>query len=176
MVVYELDGKRPQVAESAFVHPMACVIGDVVIGERVFVAPFASVRGDRGRIEIGDGTNVQDGVVVHSDPSFVTRIGRHVNIAHNAVVHAEYVGDHAAIGMGAVLMLGSRVAEGAIIGNGALLRASTVTEPYKVYVGVPARYLRDSPPDDPARTAIERYVESYAESIQVYKRTLIEVD
>ena len=117
MTVYKLGTKEPEIAATAFIHPKASVIGDVKIGERVFVAPMVSIRGDRGRIEIGDETNVQDGVVIHSDPTFVTKIGKRVNIGHNATIHAELVEDNAAIGMGAVLMLGSKVAEGAMIAN-----------------------------------------------------------
>ncbi len=175
MVIYALGEKVPVIADSAYVHPLASVIGDVVIGERVFVAPQASIRGDIGKIEIGDESNVQDGVVIHSDPSFVTHIGRHVNIGHNASIHSEWIGDHAAIGMGAVLMVGSKVAEGALIANAALLHPKTETEPYKVYAGVPARYLRDFPEDDPARITIEHYVQSYAERTRYYPEKLREI-
>lgn len=172
MAIYELGDKRPQIASSAYVHPQASVIGDVKIGERVFVAPMASIRGDRGRIEIGDETNVQDGAIIHSDPRFVTKIGRRVNIGHNATIHAELVEDNAAIGMGAVLMLGSKVAEGAMIANSALLHNKLETEPHKIYAGVPAKYMRDLDPTGEARKAIDIYLDSYVESTLVYKKEL----
>ncbi len=172
MTVYSVNGKTPVISDTAYVHPQACIIGEVRIGERVFVAPFVSVRGDRGPITIGDETNLQDGVVVHSDPRFTTRIGKRVNIGHNATIHAEAIDDKAAIGMGAVLMLGSRVAEGALIGNSALLHDKTVTEPYKVYAGIPAKYMRDIGPEDPARAAIDVYVESYIKNVEMYKNSL----
>ncbi|RLI47801.1 MAG: gamma carbonic anhydrase family protein [Candidatus Thorarchaeota archaeon] len=176
MVVYALGDKVPEIADSAYIHPLACVIGDVKIGENVFVAPQASIRGDIGRIEIGDESNIQDGVVIHSDPGFVTFIGRRVNIGHNASIHSEYIGNNAAIGMGAVLMVGSRVAEGALIANAALLHPKTVTEPYKIYAGVPAKYLRDFPEDDPARVTITGYVDSYVERTRTYPRVLRRLD
>ena len=172
MAIYELGDKRPQIASSAYVHPQASVIGDVKIGERVFVAPMASIRGDRGRIEIGDETNVQDGAIIHSDPRFVTKIGRRVNIGHNATIHAELVEDNAAIGMGAVLMLGSKVAEGAMIANSALLHNKLETEPHKIYAGVPAKYMRNLDPTGEARKAIDIYLDSYVESTLVYKKEL----
>ncbi|MHA1769243.1 MAG: gamma carbonic anhydrase family protein [Candidatus Thorarchaeota archaeon] len=175
MTIYSIDGKKPVIAESAFVHPQASVIGDVRIGERVFVAPMVSIRGDRGPIEIGDETNLQDGTVVHSDPRFTTRIGTRVNIGHNATIHAESIGDNAAIGMGAVLMLGSRVAEGALIANSALLHNRTVTEPFKVYAGVPAKLMKELKAGDPARRAIDVYVNSYVENVERYKRGLVRV-
>jgi carbonic anhydrase/acetyltransferase-like protein (isoleucine patch superfamily) len=172
MTVYSINGKTPVISDTAYVHPQACIIGDVRIGERVFIAPMVSVRGDRGPIVIGDETNLQDGVVVHSDPRFTTRIGKRVNIGHNATIHAESIGDHAAIGMGAVLMLGSKVAEGALIANAALLHDKTQTEPYKIYAGVPAKFMRDIRPDDPARAAIDVYVEAYVENVRRYKTSL----
>ncbi len=175
MVVYALGDLVPDIADTAYVHPLACVIGDVKIGERVFVAPQASIRGDNGRIEIGDETNIQDGVVIHSDPAFVTRIGRRVNIGHNASIHSSYIGDGAAIGMSAVLMVGSVVAENCLIANAALLHPKTETEPYRVYAGVPARLLRDLGPDDPARRTIEKYVETYVRLTLDYPSRLVKI-
>ncbi|MGY5875305.1 MAG: gamma carbonic anhydrase family protein [Candidatus Thorarchaeota archaeon] len=172
MTVYALGDKIPVIADSAFIHPQASVIGEVVIGERVFVAPMASIRGDRGAIEIGDESNVQDGAVIHSESGFTTKIGRRVNIGHNASVHAKLVDDNAAIGMGAVLMLGSIVAKGVLIANSALLHPKTKTESYKIYAGVPAKYIRDLEPDDPAAQAISKYVDEYAKSPAIYQRDL----
>ncbi len=172
MTVYALGDKIPVIADSAYIHPQASVIGDVVIGERVFVAPMASIRGDRGAIEIGDESNVQDGAVIHSEPGIVTKIGKRVNIGHNASVHAMLVDDNAAIGMGAVLMLRSTVAKGVLIANSALLHPKTETEPYKIYAGVPAKYIRDLEPDDPVAQAISKYVDEYAKSPAFYQRNL----
>ncbi len=172
MTIYALGDKIPEIASTAYVHPQASVIGDVKIGQRVFVAPMASIRGDRGKIEIGDETNVQDGAIIHSDPSFVTRIGRRVNIGHNATIHAECIEDNAAIGMGAVLMLGSKVAEGAMIANSALLHYKAKTEPNKIYAGVPAKYMRNIDPKSDARQAIDEYLDSYVTLTNVYKTDL----
>ena len=176
MTIYELGEKKPEIAPTAYIHPQASVIGDVKIGNRVFVAPMASIRGDRGRIEIGDETNVQDGAIIHSDPRFVTRIGQRVNIGHNATIHAELVEDNAAIGMGSVLMLGSKVAKGAMIANSALLHTKTVTEPNKIYAGVPAKYMRDLDPAGEARKAIDIYLDSYVDSTEMYRKDLRKVN
>ena len=175
MTIYKLGNKEPEIAPTAYIHPQASVIGDVKIGERVFVAPMASIRGDRGRIEIGDETNVQDGAVIHSETEFVTKIGKRVNIGHNASIHAELVDDNAAIGMGAVLMLGSKVAKGAMIANSALLHTKTKTEPNKIYAGVPAKYMRDLDPSGDARRAIDNYLDTYVESTRTYKEDLQQV-
>jgi carbonic anhydrase/acetyltransferase-like protein (isoleucine patch superfamily) len=172
MTIYALGDKSPTIAETAYVHPQASIIGDVRIGERVFVAPMVSIRGDRGPILIDDETNIQDGVVIHSDPTFTVRIGKRVNIGHNATIHAESIEDNAAIGMGAVLMLGSKVARGALIGNSALLHDRTKTEPNKIYAGVPAKYVRDMDPSSPVREAIDVYIDSYIENTEFYPTNL----
>jgi carbonic anhydrase/acetyltransferase-like protein (isoleucine patch superfamily) len=172
MTIYALGDKEPKIAETAFVHPQASIIGDVSIGEHVFVAPMVSIRGDRGPIIIGDETNIQDGVVIHSDPSFITNIGKRVNIGHNATIHAESIGDNAAIGMGAVLMLGSKVAEGALIANAALLHSNTITEPCKIYAGVPAKYMRDIESTSAPRKAIDDYLDSYVDNTITYPKNL----
>jgi carbonic anhydrase/acetyltransferase-like protein (isoleucine patch superfamily) len=176
MTVYALGNMVPEIADSAYIHPQASVIGNVKIGERVFVAPHASIRGDRGRIEIDDESNVQDGVIIHSDDVYVTRVGKRVNIGHNATIHSESIGDHAGIGIGAVLMVGSKVAEGVLIANSAMLHPKTKTEPYKIYAGVPAKYLRDFDKDEPARIAINRYLDWYVENTFRYPAELRRVD
>jgi carbonic anhydrase/acetyltransferase-like protein (isoleucine patch superfamily) len=176
MTIYALGNKVPKIASTAFIHPQASVIGDVEVGERVFVAPMVSIRGDRGPIVIGAETNVQDGVVIHSDPRFTTRIGNRVNIGHNASIHAEEISDNAAIGMGAVLMLGSKVSEGVLIANCALLHNKTETKPYTIYAGIPAKYMRDLSQDDPARKAIDIYVNSYIENAMFYPENLRVID
>lgn len=174
MTIYNLGDKKPEIAKTAYVHPQASVIGDVKVGERVFIAPMVSIRGDRGKIEIGDETNIQDGAVIHSDPRFTTKIGRRVNIGHNATIHAELIEDNAAIGMGAVLMLGSKVAKGAMIANAALLHNKMETEPNKIYAGVPAKFMRDLDPEGAARKTIDVYIDSYIENTRLYRKELEE--
>ncbi|MHA2423622.1 MAG: gamma carbonic anhydrase family protein [Candidatus Thorarchaeota archaeon] len=176
MAVYALDDRIPKIAESAYVHPQASVIGDVKIGERVFVAPMASIRGDIGSIVIGDESNVQDGAVIHSTEVHDTVIGKRVNVGHNASIHANILNDNVAIGMGAVVMLECIVAEGVLIANSALLHPKTKTDPYKIYAGVPAKYIRDLEPEDPARKAIERYVQTYVSNTTRYPEGLRRLD
>ncbi len=176
MTIYALGDDIPDIAETAYIHPQASVIGDVKIGEYVFVAPMASIRGDRGPIEIGNETNVQDGAVIHSHDGYLTRVGKRVNIGHNASIHSKEIGDNAAIGMGAVLMVGSVVAEGCLIGNSALLHPKTITEPYMIYAGVPAKMIRELKPNDPARKAIDNYLDSYVENARRYPRDMRRLD
>ncbi|TFG12402.1 gamma carbonic anhydrase family protein [Candidatus Thorarchaeota archaeon] len=176
MAIYSLNGKTPEIHESAYVHPQASIVGDVKIGQRVFIAPMASIRGDRGPIVIGDETNVQDGAVVHSTDTYTTIIGKRVNIGHNASVHGEQIEDDAAIGMNTVIMVGAKVAKRSLIGNGAVLHPKTATEEDGVYAGVPAKLLRKMTSDDIARKTIEKYVQSYVDNTELFKKTLNRLD
>ena len=102
MPLYEFEGKKPEIAETAFVFPTAIVIGNVKIGENCFIAPNAVLRGDWGYIEIGDGSNVQDTCVFHSIPDGETILGKNCHIGHGAVVHQATLGEHVLVGINAV--------------------------------------------------------------------------
>ena len=97
-------------------------------------------------------------------------------LSHNAIIHAELVEDNAAIGMGAVLMLGSKIAKGVMIANSALLHSKTKTEPNKIYAGVPAKFMRDLDPAGEARRDIDVYLDSYVANTEMYRKDLREVD
>ena len=102
-MLYEFDGRQPVVGETSYVSDTARVIGDVLIGDHCYIGHGAILRGDYGRIEIGNGTAVEEGAIVHAPPADLNRIGQKVTIGHGAVVHGKHVGDCAVIGMGAIL-------------------------------------------------------------------------
>ena len=144
---------------SAFVHASAFVCGDVTLGPRVSVWPFAAIRGDTDRVEIGEGSNVQDGCVVHVDHGVPCRIGARVALGHRAIVHGATVDDDCLIGMGAVVLNRARIGSGSIVAAGAVVREGQVVPPNSLVAGVPARVLRETTPDE--RAGIGRTVESY---------------
>src|SRR5262249_1809892 len=109
-----------RVHPTAFIHTLAYVTGDVTLGPRVSVWPFASIRGDTDVVTIGDDTNVQDGCVVHVDAGVPCHIGKRVGIGHRAIVHGATVADDVLIAMGAILLNGVVVGSGSIIGAGAV--------------------------------------------------------
>lgn len=143
MAVWEFDGKKPKIGEGSFVFPTADVIGDVVIGKNCYVGPGARVRGDYGSIRIGDGTAVEENVVIHARPDDVTKIGSHVTLGHNCVIHNSTIQDWAVIGMGSIVSDWANVGEWAVIGEGALVKNKQVIEPEKIAVGVPAKVIAD---------------------------------
>ena len=135
------------VAESAFIHPSAVVLGTVYLGEESSVWPAAVVRGDVERIVIGARSNVQDGAVVHADPGVPTIIGADCVIGHRAIVHGSVLEDGVLVGMGAILLNGVHVERGSVIAAGAVLTEGTRVPAGSLVVGVPGRVVRSLPAD-----------------------------
>lgn len=157
----------PRIHPSAFIHPLAYVAGDVTIGARVSVWPFASIRGDSDVVTIGDDSNVQDGCVVHVDDGVPCHIGKRVGIGHRAIVHGAEVEDDVLIAMGAILLNGVKVGTGSIIGAGAVVREGFVVPPNSLVLGVPGRIARETTAEERARIA--RTVASYIELQERYR-------
>ena len=151
----------PKIHPTSFIHPLAYVAGDVTIGARVSVWPFASIRGDSDAITIGDDTNVQDGCVIHVDDDTPCHIGKRVGIGHRAIVHGAVVENDVLIAMGAILLNGARIGTGSIIGAGAVVREDFVVPPNSLVLGVPGRIVRETTVQE--RDRIARTVASYLE-------------
>jgi phenylacetic acid degradation protein len=128
---------------TAFVHPTAILIGDVIVGPRCYVGPAASLRGDFGRILLEDGSNVQDSCVMHGFPGTDTVVEVDGHIGHGAVLHGCVVKRNAMVGMNAVVMDEAVVGESAIVAACAFVKAAMVVPPRHLAAGVPARVLRE---------------------------------
>src|SRR5438105_9645370 len=157
----------PKIHPTSFIHPLAYVSGDVTVGARVSIWPFASIRGDSDAVTIGDDSNVQDGCVIHVDDNIPCIIGKRVGIGHRAIVHGAVVEDDVLIAMGAILLNGARVGSGSIIGAGAVVREDFVVPPNSLVLGVPGRIVRETTLEERARIA--RTVESCLELQQTYR-------
>jgi carbonic anhydrase/acetyltransferase-like protein (isoleucine patch superfamily) len=158
----------PSIDPTAFIHPDAVVCGDVTLGARVSVWPTAVIRGDTGRIVIGDDSNVQDGSVIHVDYGVPTTVGRRVAIGHRAIVHGATVEDDCLIAMGAILLNGVRIGSGSIVGAGAVCREGLVVPSNSLLLGVPARIVRETTAAE--RERIARTIESYLALQQSHRR------
>lgn len=143
MPVYSLDGLIPVVDPTSFVHPMATLIGDVIVGPRCYVGPGASLRGDFGRIVMGAGSNVQDNCVLHTFPAKQVTLEEDSHIGHAAVLHGCTVRRGALVGISAIVMDDAVVGEQALVGAGSFIRAGFVVPPRTLVVGSPARIIRD---------------------------------
>ncbi len=151
MPCYSIDGVVPVVDPSAYVHPTAVLIGDVIVGPGGYIGPCACLRGDFGRIEIGAGANVQDTCVLHSFPNQGVVVGPNGHIGHGAVLHGCRVEADAMVGMNAIVMDGAVVGPEAMVGAGAFVAAGTQLPARALAVGSPARVLRTLGDDDVAR-------------------------
>jgi carbonic anhydrase/acetyltransferase-like protein (isoleucine patch superfamily) len=148
MMLYKFDGKRPSVGKDSYVSELANIIGDVVIGNNCYIGHGAILRGDYGRIEIGDGTAIEEGAIVHAPPGDVCRIGARVTIGHGAVVHGKKIGDGAVVGMGSILSILSEIGERSIVAEGAVVKWNQAIPPNVVAAGNPAHVVREISPKD----------------------------
>lgn len=135
---------RPELHETAFVHEMATVIGEVRLGAESSVWPAAVLRGDDGHIHIGALTSIQDGTVVHNTEGWsVTEVGDKVTVGHNVTLHGCKVEDECLIGMGAIILDNAVIGTGSIVAAGTVIPAGKVIPPGKLVMGNPFRIVRD---------------------------------
>jgi phenylacetic acid degradation protein len=143
MSVWSWDGIVPVIDPAAFVHPDATVIGDVIIAAGVYVGPQCVLRGDFGRIEIGQGANVQETCVVHTFPNLGVIVGPSGHIGHGAVLHGCRIGRNAMVGMNAVVMDEAEVGADSIVAAMAFVKAGAKIPPRSLAMGSPARVTRE---------------------------------
>lgn len=167
MRLIPFEKHTPQVAPSAFVADTATVIGDVTLQENSVVMFGAILRGDRASIFLGDGSNLQDNVVVHADPGFPATIGSGVSVGHQATVHGATVEDDVLVGMGAILLNGSHIGSGSIIAAGSVVREGDVIPPRSLVAGAPATIKRSTTDEELA--AIKANARTYQELAASYR-------
>lgn len=163
--------KTPVIGSNCFVAETAAIIGDVRIGNESSVWYSAVIRGDVNSIEIGDRVSVQDCTVIHvsSGECGMVKIGSNVIIGHNATVHGCTIGDNCLIGMGSTVLDGAVIGEGSVVAAGALVLGKTIIGPYEMWAGVPAKFVKNIPPEAIPRT-IGRGVETYVELAKEYSK------
>lgn len=142
MTCYSIDGLTPVVHPTAYVHPSAVLIGDVIVGPHCYVGPLAALRGDFGRIVLEEGANLQDTCVMHGFPASDTVVERNGHIGHGAVLHGCVVGEDALVGMNAVILDNARIAPRCIVSAGALVKAGFQCEEQSLVLGSPAKVSR----------------------------------
>ena len=143
MAVYEFNGFRPVIKESSFIHPLAAVIGNVIIGENVYVGPGAAIRGDWGQIVIEDGCNVQENCTIHMFPGTTTRLKKGAHIGHGAIIHGGTIGENCLIGMNSVVMDDVVMEDECIIGALCFVPAKMHLPKRSLAVGNPAKIIKE---------------------------------
>ena len=170
MPLYRLGDLEPDLAPGAWAAPSADLIGDVRLGERASVWFGAVIRADNTPILIGEGSNLQDGAVGHSDPGAPLTVGARVTIGHQAIVHGCTISDDCLIGMGARILNGAVLGPECLVGAGALITEGKTFDGGSLIVGVPARVIR--PLTDQEKAAIRVSAAHYAEKAGRYAATL----
>ncbi|HXU41331.1 MAG TPA: phenylacetic acid degradation protein PaaY [Burkholderiales bacterium] len=141
--VYSIDGITPVVHPSAFVHPSAVLIGDVIVAARAYIGPCACLRGDFGRIVVEEGANIQDTCMLHGFPGKDTVVGADATVGHGAVLHGCVVRRGALIGMNCVVNDNAEVGEDAVVAALAFVKAEARVPARSLVAGIPARVLRE---------------------------------
>jgi len=138
MSFYEIDGVRPVVDPSSFVHPTASVIGQVLIGKNCYIGPHASLRGDFGKIILEDGVNFQDGCIAHCFPGGETRVRKNGHISHGAVLHGCDIGENSMVGIQTVIMDNAKIGKECMIAALSYIKPNFQAPPRSIIAGSPA--------------------------------------
>lgn len=167
--IYRLDDFLPETPDDNdfWIAPGAAVIGKVRLGRGASVWFNAVLRGDNELIDIGEGSNVQDGTVIHTDPGLPVTIGKGCTIGHNAIVHGCVIGDNTLVGMGATVLNGARIGANCLIGANALVTEGKTFPDNSLIVGSPAKAVREL--DDAAVQQLRASALHYAERMRRYR-------
>ena len=160
--------QAPAVDPSAYVAKGAIVFGAVTLAKHSSVWHNCVLRGDINTIEIGEGSNVQDGTVVHLADDYGVKVGKFVTIGHSAMIHACEIGDECLIGMQATILDGAVVGTQSIVGAGALVTKGTVIPEGSLVLGAPAKVIR--PLTDEERASIKGMAEKYVTVSAAHKK------
>ena len=170
---YRIDGQEPAVPADSWLAPSAELIGDVRLGHQVGIWFRAVIRADNTPIVVGDQTNVQEGVTMHSDPGAPLTVGRGCTIGHHAILHGCTIGDNVLVGMGATILNHAVVPDDCLVGAGALVTEGKTFAPGSLIVGSPARAVRTLTPEQVAGLRLSAAL--YADKQRVYATGLEEV-
>lgn len=141
-MIYSFQGYIPVVHESSFVHPLAAVTGNVIIGKNCYVGPGAAIRGDWGQIILEDGVNVQENCTVHMFPGKSIVLKESAHVGHGAIIHGANLGKNCLVGMNSVIMDDAEIGDECIIGAMAFVKAETKVPRRSLVVGNPARVIK----------------------------------
>jgi carbonic anhydrase/acetyltransferase-like protein (isoleucine patch superfamily) len=169
-MIYALDGICPQIAEDSWVAPDANLIGKVVLETGASVWFGATLRGDNEEIRVGQGSNVQENCVLHTDMGFPLTIGENCTIGHKAMLHGCSIGAGSLIGMGATVLNGGRIGRGCLIGAGALITEGKEIPDFSLVKGAPGKVVRDLSEEEIAR--LLRSAESYRANMRRFRAGL----
>lgn len=141
-MIYEFNGFKPVIHETAYIHLQATVIGNVFIGANVYIGPGAVIRGDWGKIVIEEGCNVQENCTIHMFPGTTVTLYKKAHIGHGAIVHGAEIGYNSLIGMNAVLMDNVKIGKECIVGSLSFVKAGMTVPDRNLITGNPAKIIK----------------------------------
>jgi len=174
MASYRLDDLHPDIADNAWVADSAQVIGKVKLGDDASVWFGAVLRGDNEWLTVGEGSNIQEGTVMHSDMGFPLTLGRHVTVGHQAMLHGCTVGDNSLIGIKAVVLNGAKIGKNCLVGAGALVTEGKEFPDGSLIIGSPAKAVRELTPEQIA--GLQRSAEFYVLNARRFKDGLVKLE
>ncbi len=166
-MIWELDGIRPEIAQTAWVAPDAQLMGRIVLEDEASVWWGCALRGDNEEIRIGRGSNVQEHCVFHTDMGFPLVVGANCTIGHRALLHGCTIGDGALIGMGAIILNGAKIGAGSLIGAGALVTEGKEIPPGSLVMGAPGKVVRQL--DEAAQQGLLASAARYRENARRFR-------
>ena len=173
MAILELDGIAPQLAAGAWVAQSAEVIGRVEIHANASVWPKVVVRGDNDLIQIGEGSNVQDASILHTDLGYPLIIGKHVTVGHQVMLHGCQIGDGSLIGIGAVILNGAQIGKNCLVGAASLVTEGKEFPDGAMILGSPAKVVKMLTPDQ--ISGMKEIADRYVQNAQRYQKTLKQI-
>lgn len=165
-LILSIDGNTPSLGADTWVAPTATLVGNVTLADRASVWFGTVLRAETAPITVGEGSNVQDGCVFHTDADFPLTLGAGVSVGHKAILHGCTVEDDVLVGMGSTILNGARIGTGSLIAAGAVVLEGTEIPPNSLVAGVPAKVRRELGPDELER--IRRNARSYDELRRCY--------
>ncbi len=173
MTIYRLADKTPQIHSSAYVAREAVVSGSVTLAKDASVWAFASLRADNEPIVVGEGSNIQEGAVLHTDPGRPLTIGKLVTIGHQAMLHGCEIGDGALIGIQAVVLNGAKIGKECLVGAGAIVTEGKEFAPRSLILGAPAKVVRELTDEEVAK--VRNGALSYVERRVLFSSQLVDI-
>jgi len=172
-MIYALDGVTPEIDEDTWVAPGAHVLGRVVLEAGASVWFGVTLRGDNEEIRVGQGSNVQENCVFHTDMGYPLTVGRDCTIGHKAMLHGCTIGDGSLVGMGATILNGAVIGKGCLIGAGALIPEGRQIPDGSLVMGMPGKVVRELDPEAQARLLAS--AAHYRDRVRRFRTGLVEV-
>lgn len=170
MACFSLKDRVPGIHNTVFIAPGATIIGTVVLQEHSSVWPAAVLRGDNEPIIVGEGSNIQDGAILHTDPGCPLTLGKNVTVGHQAMLHGCTVGEGSLVGIQAVILNKAVIGKDSLVGAGAVVTEGKVFPDRSLILGAPARVVRTLTDEDVAN--LKRNAQVYKDRAQEYKTDL----